>query len=274
MVGLPPGGGTGLGEAVQAGGTGWSEDLLDGMVAVEVADVVAGTGHLEGMDGGLRAEPGDEAAGGIDAATGLDADTDEAGIGAGVVVEGGYAPVALGLGGLLFHREDEVVVVHLGNTALAEALLGLLVVAHDAGGGFPAGVAHEVDQTERQQVVAGNDQEVVVELTLVDGKLDVAHRTETGLVGRGAVVEHGDGLRTLGGPLLEDGCKLMVGDDDVLVNELALVDIVDEPIEDGLPAYLQQGLGEVLGKGIEAGGIASREDEAFHILTPSALSQT
>ena len=250
-----------------------SEDLLDGMVAVKVADVVAGTGHLEGVDGGLRAEPGDETAGGIDAAAGLDADTDEAGIGAGVVVEGGDAPVALRLGGLLFHREDEVV-VHLGNTALAESLLGLLVVAHDAGGGFPAGVAHEVDQTEREQIVAGNDQEVVVELTLVDGKLDVAHGTETGLVGRGAVVEHGDQLRTLGGPLLEDGCKLMVGDDDVLVNELALFDIVDEPIEDGLPAYLQQGLGEVLGKGIEAGGIASREDEAFHILTPSALSQT
>lgn len=54
--------------------------LLYFLIALQVADVIAAAGHLHGMDGGMAAEPGDEAAGGVGAAAGGDGCGDAGGI--------------------------------------------------------------------------------------------------------------------------------------------------------------------------------------------------
>ena len=56
----------------------------------------------------------------------------------------------------------------------------------------------------------------------------------------------------------------MVGDDDVLIDTAAGGDVIDQPVEDGLVAYLQQGLREVFRERIESRGVAGGENEALH----------
>ena len=136
--------------------------MLDGLVTGEGADVVAATGHLVGVDGGLGGEPGDEATGGVNTTTAIDAFLDESGVLTGVVVEGGDAPMTLGVGGFLFHGEDATVSIDLSNACLVESGLVFLVVAHHTGSLLVLGVADEVAQAEVQEVVACHDEEVIV----------------------------------------------------------------------------------------------------------------
>ena len=58
--------------------------------------------------------------------------------------------------------------------------------------------------------------------------------------------------------------ELVVGDDNVFVNESGAVDVVDEPVEYCLIAHFEERFGEVLGEWIEPRGIAGGKDEAFH----------
>ena len=149
-------------------------------------------------------------------------------------------------------------------------------------------ILQETHQAEIQQVVPRHHQQVVVQAQRVDGELDVPHGAEARLVRGGSVVQDGDrcpirsGMTTdvipgltgnLFRPVLEDRGELVVGDDDVLVDEAGPVDVVDEPVQDGLLPYLQEGLGEVFGKRVKPRGVARGEDQAFHKFNPSALSQ-
>lgn len=54
--------------------------LLYFLIALQVADVIAAAGHLHGVDGGMAAEPGDEAAGGVGTAAVGDGCGDAGGI--------------------------------------------------------------------------------------------------------------------------------------------------------------------------------------------------
>lgn len=76
------------------------------LVTGEVTDVIAGTGHFVGVDGGLGGEPGDETAGGISATAFGYALLEELQILLLVEVEGRTAPVAFGVGGFFLHGED------------------------------------------------------------------------------------------------------------------------------------------------------------------------
>lgn len=219
-------------------------------VAFEIADVISAARHLHGMDCGLAAEPGDIAAGGVYAAACSDALGDAPGVLAGVDVERRTAPVGLGICRLLLHGEDAVVRVDLDDAALMEALVVGLVVAHDAGRTFCIRVSDEVGEAEVEDVVAGDDEELVVDALLVDGVLDVAHGAEAGLVGAGAVIDDGDALGAGLGPFGEVLRKLVVGDDDVLVDLARLRDVVEEPVEDRLVRDLEEWLGEILRKGV------------------------
>ena len=238
--------------------------LLYFFIALQVADVIAAAGHLHGMDGGMAAEPGDEAAGGVGAAAVGDGCRDAGGIFSGVVVEGRAHPVALGLCGLLFHGHDAVAAVDFEHAALVEAFLIGFFEAHHARGLLPVCIAHEVLQAEVEHVVAGDDEHVAREAEAVHGKPDVAHGAEAGLVGRSSVIDHGDLLAFAGGPLLEVAGKLVVADYDVFVDKAGAVDVVDEPVQDGLVLHLEEGLGEVFGQGIEPGGIACRKNKTLH----------
>ena len=148
--------------------------LLHLLVALEVADVVASSGHLPGVDGCLSAEPGDVAAGGIHAAAFLDAFLHEPCVLPRVVVEGRAAPMGLGRRRLLGHAEDAVVLIYGNDAALQQPLFVLLPEAHDAGGLLLVGIAYELYEAEVQEVVACDDQHVVVEMEFVDGELYVA----------------------------------------------------------------------------------------------------
>lgn len=240
--------------------------LLYFLIALQVADVIAAAGHLHGMDGGMAAEPGDEAAGGVGAAAVGDGCRDAGGIFSGIVVEGRAHPVALGLCGFLFHGHDAVIVVDFKHAALVEAFLAGLLEAHHAAGTLGVSIAHEVLQTEVEHVVAGDDEHVAREAEAVHGKPDVAHGAEAGLVGRRAVIDHGDLLAFACRPLLEVAGKLVVADYDIFVDKAGAVDVVDEPVQDGLVLHLEEGLGEVFGQGIEPRGIACRKNKTLHWL--------
>lgn len=56
----------------------------------------------------------------------------------------------------------------------------------------------------------------------------------------------------------------MVADHDVFVDKAGTVDVVDEPVQDGLVLHLEEGFGEVFGQGIEPGGIACRKNKTLH----------
>lgn len=240
--------------------------ILYFFIALQVADVIAAAGHLHGMDGGMAAEPGDEAAGGVGAAAVSDGCRDAGGIFSGVVVEGRAHPVALGLCGLFFHGHDAVAVGDFEHAALVEAFLVGFMEAHYAAGTLLVCIAHEVLQAEVEHVVAGDDEHVAREAEAIHGKPNVAHGAEAGLVGRSAVIDHGDFLAFAGSPLLEVAGKLVVADYDVFVDKAGAVDVVDEPVQDGLVLHLEEGLGEVFGQGIEPGGIACRKNKTLHWL--------
>lgn len=238
--------------------------ILYFFIALQVADVIATAGHLHGVDGGMAAEPGDEAAGGVGAAAVSDSYRDAGGIFSGVVVEGRAHPVALGLRGLLFHGHDAVAVVDFEHAALVEAFLTGFFEAHHAAGTLGVGIAHEVLQAEVKHVVAGDDEHIAREAEAVHGKAYVAHGAEAGLVGRRTVIDHGDFLALACRPLLEVAGKLVVADYDVFVDKAGAVDVVDEPVQDGLVLHLEEGLGEVFGQGIEPRGIACRKNKTLH----------
>lgn len=174
--------------------------------------------------------------------------------------------MALGLCGLLFHGHDAVIVVDFEHAALVEAFLIGFSEAHHARGLLLVCIAHEVLQTEVEHVVAGNHEHVAREAEAVHGKPDVAHGAEAGLVGRRTVIDHGDFLALACRPLLKVAGKLVVADYDVFVDKAGAVDVVDEPVQDGLVLHLEEGLGEVFGQGIEPGGIACRKNKTLHWL--------
>ena len=218
----------------------------------------------------LAGEPGDKTSGGVDPAAAVDADLNEGDILAAIVVERRAAPVALGVGGFFDHRQDQAVLIDRGDSRLAELLDRGLVVAHDAGRALRAGVVDKAHEAEIQQVVAGDDQEVVVQAQAVDGELDVADGAEAGFVGGGAVVEDGDTFTFC--PFLKDPRELMIGNHHVFIHHAGLVDVVDQPVQDGLVPHLQEGFREVFRQGVQPRGIAGGEDQTFHTLSPSALS--
>lgn len=224
--------------------------LLYLLVTLQVADVVAFSGHFHGVYGCLGAEPCDVTAWCVGAAAVFDAFFDEVCVLACIVVEGWAAPVCFGCGRLFGHAQYAVLFVDGDDAALEEALFVCFPKAHDAGGLFLVGVVDEALQAEVQQVVAGDDEHVVVEVELFDGELYVADGSESCFVGGCAVVHDGYFLWFCVCPVLEVTGELVVGDDDVFVDESGFVYVVDEPVEDCFVAYCEEWFGLVFGEGV------------------------
>ncbi len=139
-------------------------------------------------------------------------------------------------------------------------------MAHDAGGLFLCKEGDKTTKGEVQQVVTCQDEQVLVDFLLFYGEEDVLDRTEpVGVVG-GAVIEddHGMGERAALFPSSKVIMELVVGDNHILLDPFDAIDIREEPVKDGPSLYIQEGLGKVLGQGIEPGCIAGSEDEADH----------
>ena len=228
------------------------------------------------MDRHLGGKPGDETAGGIGSATGGDAPGDKRHILPPIDVERRGAPVASRLGRLFFHGDDPPLGVNLSDARLAEFGQIGLVVPHDAAGAFRAGIAQEATQAEREQVITGDDEHVLIDPAAVDGQLDVANGAKPRFIRRRAVVQNDDGRPVAVRPCLENGGKLMVRHNDISIHHTGTVDVIDQPVQDGLAPDIQQGLGKVFRQRIQPRRIASGQDHTFHTLqfkpTPSALS--
>lgn len=242
------------------------EALAGFTVSIEGTDVKATGRHVPGMDSGMIDHIVGEIAWSILAAAILDRMADEVQIPLQVNIERRNGPMRLGLLRLLFHIEDLIIVIEDHYTgALQLGQFGLLVT-HDAAGLLLLCKIYKLLETEEQYIVGSNDKEIITDAEFVERKQEVTDGTKTRLVGRGAIIDDGDGLGVGGGllPIFENLCELMIGDDDVLVDVGNLINISKHAIEDGRGAYLEKRLREVAGKLTQTGGIASSDDDGYH----------
>ena len=183
-----------------------------------------------------------------------------------IYIERWNCPMAFGVFGLLFHIEHLVVLVQHDNTCALQFLYGWLVVADDARCAFCLGILHKVTEREEQQVVGCYNKEVIVYLQFVHGKEEVANSTESGVVGLCAIIDDSDGfgIGLLVFPLVEDVGKLVVGDDDVLVDVGNGIDVIKHTSQDSIVAYLKQRFGKVLCQFAKASGVTCCYYDILH----------
>ena len=183
-----------------------------------------------------------------------------------IYIERWNCPMALGVFGLLFHIEHLVVLIQYYNTCALQFIDGWLVVADDARRAFCLGILHKVTEREEQQVVGCYDKEVIVYLQFVHGKEEVANSTESGVVGLCAIIDDGDGfgIGLLVFPLVEDVGKLVVGDDDVLIDVGNGINVIKHTSQDSVVAYLKQRLGKILCQFAEASGVTCCYYDILH----------
>ena len=147
------------------------------------------------------------------------------------------------------------------------------MIAHHTGGVLLPLVGDESTKAEIQQVVPRDDQKILHKAQTLNGKLDVPHRAQTRLVALGAVIQDGNRKIVPVGPATEMMHKAVVRDHHIFIHDTGPVDVLQQPVQNGLVPYLQQGLRKVLGQGIESCGVSRRQNQTFHARTPSALSQ-
>ncbi len=123
-------------------------------------------------------------------------------------------------------------------------------------------VRGEAGHVLAEQVVARDDDEVVVEPGLVEHVADVADRAEPVVVRRRAVVHDPDSV-TPGGPLLEVRGELRVRDDDRLVHA-HLLQSLEDVVEHRLPTDLEQRLRAIERERVEPGRVAGGKNERLH----------
>ena len=109
---------------------------------------------------------------------------------------------------------------------------------------------------EVENIVAGDDHDVVVDMKGVDGVLYVSDGAEAGLIGRGAVVNDSDGLTLTFCPSGEMGGEFVIGDDNEAINVVAGADVIYEPVEYGLAINLEQWFRKIFCQGVQSCCIA------------------
>ncbi|MPN29084.1 hypothetical protein SDC9_176533 [bioreactor metagenome] len=213
----------------------------------------------------MAAHPGGQAARRVCAATVRDGIPDLFHVFPFVEVERRRAPAALWLRRLFFQRQQPFIPVNLADTAFAKAFRVRFSIAHGAGCAFVLRVADEPGQAEIQHVVAGDDQQVIIQAQPVDRVLDIDDRAKTGLVGACPVIHHCDGQFARLGPFIKMMGEFVVGDHDIFAHFTGCMDIIQQPVQDGLFANFQQGLGIVLCQRVEPGGVPGGQNQALHM---------
>ena len=149
-------------------------------------------------------------------------------------------------------------------------------MAHNTTRPLRKGEIDELLEAEKEDIVCSHHQQIVINLQLIHCIQEVTHGTQTRFVGRSTVIDNCDRLRIvlLCSPLLEDGGKLMIRDDDVLVDLRNLIYIIQHPPEDRALADLQQRFRKVLGQFTQTSCITGCYNNVFHDMSfqPSALS--
>ena len=108
-------------------------------------------------------------------------------------------------------------------------------MTHDARSLFALGKIDEVLEGEEEQIICCHHKHIIVDMELIHSIEQVAHCTQTSVVGRGAIIDNGDGfgVMLLLCPILEDGSKLMVGYYHMLVNIRYRIYIIKHTTQNG-----------------------------------------
>ena len=179
------------------------------------------------------------------------------------------------VGGLL-DEVDHAPVVGQVDDPVAGRQLARADVAHGDRAAHPVR-APRVDErleAEVEQVVARDDEQVVVDPGLGDDEPQVADRAEPVVVrGRRVVVDGGRAGPALA-PRLERRRLARVRHDVDLVDLVHLFDRVDDPVQDRPPADRQQLLRPGVGERAESGRVPGREDDRLHAVTAPASDST
>ena len=139
---------------------------------------------------------------------------------------------------LFGHIQYQVVFVNSHDAAFFELFVVRLIIAHYAGGLLGFRVVDEAVQTEIEQIVAGNYEQITVELQLFDCELYVLDRAETGFVSARSVVDDSDFIRLGLDPVIKVVRLFMVRYDYIFVYFTRQLYVVEQPVEYGLVAHL------------------------------------
>jgi hypothetical protein len=108
-----------------------------------------------------------EVARGILATAILDGVTHQVEVFLSIYIKRWHGPVALGYLWFLFHTEDAIISIELYDTSALELLDGGLFVAHDAGGAFLFGEIYELLEGEEEEVVGGDNEQIIIDVELI-----------------------------------------------------------------------------------------------------------
>ena len=156
--------------------------------------------------------------------------------------------------GLLFHVQHLVILIEHHYSSALQLLYRWLLMAHDARGLLFVGVVDKLLETEVEDVVGGDDEEIwspLLSSPLGEGiycQYQVADCAEAGFVGVGAVVDDADGFGVclFCCPLFEDMGKLMVCHYDMFGNLWYAVDVIEHSTEYCCHANLKEWLWKIL----------------------------
>ena len=139
-------------------------------------------------------------------------------------------------------------------------------MADDAAAVLFTGKLDKVRKTEKQQIVCGHNQQVVIDSEFVHREQKVAHSSQAGFIGLGSVIHNGYRLAIMliSCPFLKNRGEFMVGDDDILINLINAINIIKHPAQDGALPYFQQWFGKISGQFAQAGGISCRYYNCLH----------
>ena len=133
-------------------------------------------------------------------------------------------------------------------------------------------VGDEIAKAILEQVVARDDEQVVVDPAALDGQLEVSDRTEPVFVGERAVIvdDHAGRPR----PAAELVGKAAVRDQMDLVHFGDLASVLENPVDDRPAADGQQRLRDRVGERPEASRIPAGEDDHLHLAATAPASES
>ena len=238
------------------------------VVSIQTTDVKSSGTHRPGMHHRLFHHVVRQVAGSILAATVGYTLFHEVKVFLQINIERRNRPVALRLLRLLFHVQHLVLLIHHNHPRTLQLLDGRLLVAHDAAGTLLQGKIHKFLEREEQQVIGSHHQHIIIDMQLLDGIKQIANSPQARIVGFCTIIHDGHrlGIYLLARPFLKDRCKLMVRDDDVLINLWDAVDVVHHASQYGILSDLQQRFREILCQFPQACSITGRYNNIFHLL--------
>src|SRR5215208_551557 len=229
------------------------------------ADVEPAAGHTPAVDRSPRVQPLDEPPGLVRVVSVLKVLAHEPQRRPRVEVERNARQGAARPLGLLLQPRDAVVAVELDHRIATNGVEVPDVIHAKRRATFRQREDRKRRDALAEEVVSGQDEEVVVELRLADRQVEIADRAKPGLVVDRAVVQNPQRQPGAPGrPLAEGVRELGVGDHVHLVEALDPIELLHQTVEHRLPPDGEQRLGPVEGQRVEPRRVPRGEDDRLH----------